>query len=139
ERRPAEKNFSEPPGVFFKLAAFSGCVAVSHDQQVDFGWRLAIFLNGEQRAGRRWPRIVDELVLGIDRGCPDVVKLAFLPFFEHDGYRRLRYRKPQRLRKCPAYVFGLVGGHPFAENRAKSARIEQAIAGFVVHFEEIVT
>ena len=84
---------------------------------------------------------VDELVLGVYHSAPDLVEVQLFPllaFLEDDLHRCGRGREAQRLGKRPVHRLGLIGGDPFAKNRAEAARIQETAAGLIVYLEEVV-
>src|SRR5215469_10258203 len=88
--------------------------------------------------GKRRPRTLNPLVLGIDGRRPSLAKLIFsIPLLYDNFHRRLRSRETQRFVKRAMHLLGFIGGNPLAINRREPVRVEQSLAPEIEDFKEI--
>ena len=67
--------------------------------------------------------LMNEIIIRIDSGLPDLVKFVFVIAFADDDIERLLLRREtQGLVKSPVHLSGLCGRFPFAINAAEAAR-----------------
>jgi hypothetical protein len=139
ERFGGEKSIEKAPGISLEFLQLPGRVAIAENQEVDLGLRIAIVLDLDDGRGSELFRAVNIDVGGVRERRPNLAKGIFrITLFEND-LRGLRGSgKAEGFVKGAVQLLRFVGRFPFAINGTETAGIEEAIAGAVAKFEEVL-
>src|SRR5262249_21916116 len=117
-----KQDVDQPSRVLLELAALCGRVSVSQDQEIHFFRGRTMLLESSERAGRRRSRIVDELILRVNRDPPDLLEeVAGVALSKHDLHGRRWRRETKRFGKSPGLLLCLRRSLPFAVDRREAA------------------
>ena len=127
--------------VLAKLRQLLRRVAFADQQQIDLLGRRTVLEDVPDRSGmsRRAPRALTKREAGstsVDQMLREAI--VGLPLLERHANRLRRPREPQRLVKAPMRGPDFGGGLPLAVNRRKPAGVEDAVARFVAHLEQVL-
>ncbi len=139
ERLVREQDVDQAFGVALELGPVGGRVAITQDQQIDLGSRVAVPQEFQHRPGRRRRGPIDEDVGRVDEQRPHLAKrVPCVPFLQHDLHGSGRHREAQRLLERASRRLGLPRRFPLAVNRREAARVDDAVARAVDDLEQVL-
>src|SRR5262249_34258327 len=126
--------------IALELRPLARSVAVTEDQQIELGRRIAALVQLDQRSGvGRLGAVGDELVRGIDGERPDVPEgVARIALPERDAHRCVWRGKPQRFRERAIDLLRLGRRLPLAVDGAETARVLHAAGRGISDLEEVL-